>query len=186
MTKKNVQTVLVLILILAMFLVLTGCSAIFKGIGGKIGDEISEQIVKVTDDLNETTPQDETTTDENDTSATTTQSEATTTGTTTAVTDSGIEWPQDKMGDLPRIDSPIKGVMKGDYGTIVTFAGVSKDIAKKYIEGLKELDYEAMVETEDSEVITFYGSKAIDDKKANIMFTYDVKEQTAMLTYTED
>ena len=43
-----------------------------------------------------------------------------------------------------------------------------------------------MVETEDSEVITFYGSKAVDDKTANIMFTYDVEEQTAMLTYTED
>ena len=186
MTKRTLQTVMVLILILAMFLVLTGCSAIFKGIGGKIGDEISEQIDKVTDDLNETTKEDETTEDANETTTTTTKSEVTTTETTTAVIDSGIEWPQDKMGDLPKIDSPIKGVMKGEYGTIVTFAGVTKEAAKKYIEGLKDLGYEAMVETEDSEVITFYGSKAVDDKTANIMFTYDVEEQTAMLTYTED
>jgi starvation-inducible outer membrane lipoprotein len=184
MTRKGLLSVLVVILVLSMFLVLTGCSAIFKGIGGKIGDEISEQIDKVTDELNETTK--DTTEDENETTATTTKPAATTAETTTTVTDSGIEWPQDKMGDLSRIDAPIQGVMKGEYGTIVTFAGVTKEVAKEYIKVLKDLDYEAMVEQEDSEIITFYGSKEVDDKKLNILCTYDVKEQTCMLTYTEE
>ena len=184
MTRKSLLTVLVVILILSMFMVLTGCSAIFKGVGGKIGEEISEQIDKVTDELNETTK--ETTEDENETTVTSAKPTATTAETTTTVTDSGIEWPQDKMGDLSRLDAPIQGVMKGEYGTIVTFAGVTKEVAKQYIKGLKDLDYEAMVEQEDAEIITFYGSKEVNDKKQNIMVSYDVKEQTVMLTYTEE
>lgn len=171
-----------IVLVLTLLFIMTGCAAIVKGIGEKIGSEVSKQVSNITDKEtgasisveNETTSSNETT-----------LADETTANASTTVTDSGIEWPQDKMGDLPRIDAPISGVLNGEFGTIVSFAGVTKDQATQYVAELKKLNYEATLESVDAELIAFFGSKEIDGKTATCMVNYDISEQTAQITFLD-
>lgn len=181
MKKLSWFSFLTLLLAISVLLAATGCSAIFKGIGRKIGEEVSKQATSITEDDEEN---EETTEEEATKPAQTTKAGVTTAEQTEEVTDSGIEWPQDKMGDLPPIDASIAGVMNGEFGSIVNFAGVTKDQAKNYIKKLKDMGYETLVEATDADLLTYSGSKKNGDKTAVCMFTYDIDEQTAMITYT--
>ena len=180
MVKRCWHSGLFIMLTLVFLLALTGCSAILKNIGAKIGDEIGKQVSNLTDgEDGETTAKDDATTKEDETTAT----KADVTEAATSVTDSGIEWPQDKMGDLPKLDAPISGVLNGEYGSVVSFAGVTKEQATEYIKAVKKLDYITAMESADAELIVFMGQKDVDGKTATCTISYDIKDQTAQITY---
>lgn len=87
----------------------------------------------------------------------------------------GEKWPADKMGDLPSLDANIVMVVEDfdkeqNFNMIMLyFDKLKKEEAKKYVESIKELNYEPLFETYDGDDLTYSGRNA---EGAEILFAF--------------
>ena len=62
-----------------------------------------------------------------------------------------VFWPQERMGDLPDPGGAIMSVNDSESGVRVAVGGISPGEAESYIQGLRELGYNAQAEGEDGQ-----------------------------------
>ncbi len=78
----------------------------------------------------------------------------------------GLDWPSDKMGDLPKLDAKIDAAMQADTNFIVSYSGLEKKDAEAYIEELKDKGYASTMEMTTAESIVYYGM----NKKGDVVY----------------
>jgi len=86
----------------------------------------------------------------------------------------GVEWPKDKMGDLPVPEAKIIGVMSDDAsgGCVVTFEEMSQKDAEEYIKALEDLGYtEDAFKMQDAESQAHTARRAADGGKVSFIFS---------------
>lgn len=95
----------------------------------------------------------------------------------------GLDWPKDKMGDLPKLDATIQAAVDSGNGYVISFTKLSKKDAEDYVKDLKLEGFEASLDSATSDAIMFYGT---NDDEAFVMFVYDVGDEAGTLTYAEE
>ena len=112
--------------------------------------------------------------------------------TTTIKTDQGtsqigtdLEWPKDKMGDIPQPKGKIVGVFEdtANKSMSVTFDTMSYEDGKDYYEKLKALGYTKGMEAFSTDNLTFSGYK---EDKTEILFMYSKESSAGTLVYLVD
>lgn len=181
--RKFIQSFVIMLSIAIMFS-LTGCDAIMSKVANAAKDKIEDEIKNSKDkdedeDEEETTKDDE---DEDDEDETTTAKDDEDDDNTAITTSDGksLEWPADKMGNIPNIFPKISFVMDLDGSVIVTFEGLEKDDAEAYVEDLKELGFtEGGAEFTDDAGLMYSKN---DKDGNNVTFTY-INDGTGSVTY---
>lgn len=170
--KKSLFSGAIVLLVLVLLFSLMGCSAIAKGIGAKISDEIGKQIGDATEDDDngddETTAGDETTAEDEedptdaDSEETVEHSKYTMDG-VDYETGENLDWPSAYMADLPKMDVNVTmtAYNKETKAVVIYYKAGKTAAAKEFGAKLKELGYEAALEGEtDGGGFTFSGELA--------------------------
>ncbi len=160
----------------------TSCGLITGKIADAAKDKIQDQIEEnLTEEVTENDTEDTTTAgDENVTDAATDEAG----GDSTAITTSdgkGMDYPTDKMGNLPNIFPKITWVASDSSACSIAFEGLSKEDAEGYVDTLTSLGYTDGLSGEDSSGITFVKT---DSAGNNVWFSYDPSNGTGALIYT--
>lgn len=137
------RRITLIIFILSLTLIMAACG---KSIEEKIGEKITEKIIEDGSGGKVDIDGDTTTIKTDD-------------GTTQY--GSELEWPKDKMGNIPEIKANIIGISEDNTNKSIgiTFDSFNEEDANEYVNKLKELGYSNGAETLSSEGITFSGSK---------------------------
>jgi hypothetical protein len=93
-----------------------------------------------------------------------------------------LDWPKAAMGDLPEPNAKVTFMMLNEEnkGGSVTFTDFDEDKAKKYVEDLKDLGFEEVMNMADTESIIFMGTS---DKGEQINFSYDLESKEGVIIY---
>ncbi len=94
-----------------------------------------------------------------------------------------LEWPKDKMGDLPEPAGKVTFVMKASTGCSVTVGEITKDEIKDYVEKIKDLGYEVIVDAEANGIYLFKGKK--DNTSVSLQHE-EGSEEAAIIYALED
>lgn len=98
-------------------------------------------------------------------------------------TGSDLAYPTSHMGDLPELNARIEFVSTMDEPNIsasVTYADITMEAAKNYLNVIKSLGYEGMEFADDTE-ITFIGSNA---KGEGVAMTYADEDKVMLVSFT--
>ena len=104
-------------------------------------------------------------------------------GNSTTQMGDNIKWPKDKMGNLPELKANIN-MMTEDKDTtlgMIYFDNLKKDDAEKYLETIKELNYEEVFSTSSGEGFMYSGK---DDDGSEVIFSYTF-DGAGSLSYTD-
>lgn len=165
-TMKRKIFIFFIILITILSTLITGCK---KKIEEKIAEKIIEDATNATVDIGKDT--------------------------TTIKTEKGEtkigdhqKWPKDKMGDLPELKANINMVID-DYDKekdinigMVYFDNLKKDDAEKYVESIKELNYESLFETSSGDGFLYSGK---NEDGSEVVFSY-TNDGMGSLSYTDN
>jgi len=93
-----------------------------------------------------------------------------------------IHWPGESLGDLPKPDATIIGVVdNGEQGCSAAFKEMSKADAEQYVESIKALGYTGNVmNMSDDESIFYMGST---EDGAIATFTYTIETEEGLIAY---
>ena len=98
------------------------------------------------------------------------------------------KWPKDKMGDLPELKTNITMVVL-DYDKendinlgMVYFDSLKNDDAEKYVESIKELNYESIFETTSGDGFMYSGK---GEDGSEVVFSY-TNDGNGSLSYTDN
>jgi len=93
-----------------------------------------------------------------------------------------MDWPGDRMADLPEPDATITGVVEsGDGGCSVVFSGMSTADAEAYLVSVKSLGYtENAMNMNDDESLWYVGAT---QDGATVTFTYTNETGDGMIAY---
>lgn len=154
--------IVILVIALILGLCVSGCR---KSVGDRIAEGIAEDMTGADVDVS------------GDGKNVTVETEE---GTFSAGED--IDWPGDAMGNLPKPDAAIIGVVdNGDQGCSVAFGEMSRADAEQYIESIKTLGYtESSMNMADDESIFYMGSTQ-DGTMATL--TYTIETEEGMIVY---
>jgi len=184
---RNFAKVLSVTVIIALLFTLGGCSALTKKITDEAKIKISEQLEETDDEDDEDTEDTEDTEeteDAEDTEADATETtDDTTNGDSTAITTSegkGMDWPTDKMGDVSPISCKIIAVFTDENIGSVTFEGMERKEADKYLADFESLGYKNGAITEDESGVFFLKTNEAGD---SVWFTY-APDGTGLIFYT--
>ncbi|MDR7869320.1 MAG: hypothetical protein RIN55_00575 [Tissierellaceae bacterium] len=151
---KRKLFVLVVFLVVIISLFMTGCK---KKIEEKITEKIIEDVSTIKTDRGETKMGED------------------------------LKWPGDKMGDLPELKANINMVIedkdkeKDINLSMVYFDNMKESDAQKYVELIKDLNYESVFETSSDDGFMFSGN---NDDGAEVIFSYS-NDGTGSLSYTD-
>jgi hypothetical protein len=174
---------LLIILVIVALITMSGCGSIANKLANAAKDKVSEQMNDDENSDENDNEDSEDTTDEN-TDENTDETDAEDNQDSTAITTSDSKdmgWPEENMGNMPKIDDKITGVWTADATCTVSFEGMDRKTADDYVASLKDLGYKDGYEGEEDDVLTFMKT----DKDGNYAwFTYNA-DGTGGLIYTE-
>jgi len=159
--KRKTNIILILLIVIVVTL-LTGCK---KKLEEKVTEKIIESTTGADVDINK-----DTTTIKTDQ------------GTTQMGTN--IKWPKDKVGNLKELRANITMFSEDKDNTItyITFDGLKKDDANKYIESIKDLGYKSLFETTSADGFVYSGN---NEDGSEVVFSF-YNDGTGSLSYSED
>ena len=98
-------------------------------------------------------------------------------------------WPDEFKGNLPTPVCKITDIMRYDEKsmsgklTIVSFSGMSKADAEKYVEALKSMGFSGGITLSDDSKIAFSGVGKDQAAQNGVNFMYSVSDQTGTISY---
>ncbi len=105
------------------------------------------------------------------------------TGSSETKVGNNLKWPKDKMGNLPELKANITTAMEDKELTLsmIYFDALDKDEASKYVGKIKDLGYESVFETSDTNGFMYSGK---DEDGSEVIFAY-YYDGTGSLSYTD-
>lgn len=93
-----------------------------------------------------------------------------------------VEWPENNMGDIAKPNSKITAVLKDDTtgNCTVVFSDMDKEDAVQYVEELKKLGYQPIMEVNDADEVMFSGKNS---KEVMATFTYNNTAKEGSVSY---
>lgn len=94
-----------------------------------------------------------------------------------------LKWPKSSMGDLPEPKAKITGILNGKAteGCTVVLSDMSFDVAKEYVEMLKELGYQDGLSISEADGISYGGR---NKGGASAMISYNASPKEGTIGYT--
>lgn len=100
-------------------------------------------------------------------------------------TGENLEWPQERMGSLPKPDATIKSITQiEDSSTSVILSFDKKNGGSDYMQKLIDLGYEQTSLSESEDHLMYMGTKDEDDTA--IIFNYQPSEEYGSITLIQD
>lgn len=105
------------------------------------------------------------------------------TGSSETKVGNNLKWPKDKMGNLPELKANITTAIEDKELTLsmIYFDALDKDEASKYVGKIKDLGYESVFETSDTNGFMYSGK---DEDGSEVIFAY-YYDGTGSLSYTD-
>lgn len=177
---RKFTKVLSVTLIIALLFTLGGCGSLTKKITDEAKAKISEQLETDKDDEDtEDTEEAEDTQDAEDTKAPDDNEDDDSTAITTSDGKS-MDWPTDNMGDIAPVSCKITAVFTDGSSGSVTFEGMERKEADKYLADFESMGYKDGVITEDESGVLFMKANDAGD---SIWFSY-APDGTGLITFT--
>lgn len=94
-----------------------------------------------------------------------------------------LKWPKDKVGNLPELKANFVMISEDIEKTLIflSFDSLKKDVAEKYVESIKKLNYKTEFETSSSDGFMFSGK---DEDGSEVIFSF-FNDGTGSLSYTD-
>ena len=160
----NKTKIWVLLLIGAILVFMTGCGKVHD----KVGEKVSEGIVGKAVDGNVDITKDGIKVQNDGASI---------------ETGNDLKWPKSSMGDLPEPKAKITGILNGKVteGCTIVLSEMSFDVARAYVEKLKEMGYKDGLSFSDADGLS-YGGK--NSGGASAMISYNASPKEGTIGYT--